>query len=179
MWHPRHFENVLPRSFPARCLPSAHVHLSGQGRGNDGDEADDGGQERSQEAVAEAGQDGAQGGDEAGQQAGEEADEGGQEAGEQGEDGGEEEVELRLDAEDGEEAVDGGQDELEQGGDEGQDAVDVAVADGEAGGGGQAGDDLGELELDVLDLGEGLGLALLGGEAAGVDELGDVGWRGC
>lgn len=126
-------------------------------------EASDAGQERGQKAVAETSKERGEGGNETGKESTEETNEAGKNVGKETEDRVEDRGKLRADAKDGQESLDGEEQLRDQGNNEGEDLVEVGLGDVEASSVEDLLKNVGELELDVLELiGGSIGGGILG-----------------
>jgi hypothetical protein len=139
-----------------------------------GEESDDGGEEGSENTSAETGKERRESGDEAGEDGSDEANDEGEDLGEDLEDGVEDRDELGLETGDGDDGLDSSEDLGDEDNNEVEDLVDVRVGDVEASSTGELGDDLGKLEVDTLEAGDGLVGTLRLGEVTGLDLVSDA-----
>lgn len=144
------------------------------GGSNASKESSDGGEDRGKDSVAEASDERGKGSNQARDDSANNANDKSEDLGEDGEDGVEDGDELRLEADGSDESLDGGEDVGDEDDDKAEDSVDMDVGNVEAGDTGQLSDDLGELQVDSLELGNDQGDSSVLGERADLDLLNDL-----
>lgn len=141
--------------------------LAGQAEASQ--ETNNGGQERDQEAVSETSQERRQGSDKTGQQASKETNDDPEESGDDVEDRVQERDDLGSEAEDGEERLDGEENLGDEDDNQVEDLVEVTVGNIETSRAEDLGEDVGELEVHVLELLGDVGLGVVLAEGTVLD----------